>query len=161
MRKDNMTKEGVDELREEYDFSQGVRGKYAARYSEGISLVLIESETAHWLAEAAKHTLYLVLMRGGRHRKKDYPSIRFRRGDWHAILAHLNKPFDRKEVEKCPPKCYNGSTNQHGSRHRGGPFLTCFAGKLKNRKTAGGYSRITSLSGLPGAAKKNFRFFLC
>ncbi len=40
MRKDA---ERVDELRDEYDFSQGVRGKYAARYSEGTNLVVEKS----------------------------------------------------------------------------------------------------------------------
>ena len=50
MRKDV---ERVDELRDEYDFSQGVRGKYAARYAEGTNLtvensVSVEPETALW-----------------------------------------------------------------------------------------------------------------
>ena len=35
-----------DELREEYDFSQGVRGKYAARYSEGTNLVILDPDVA-------------------------------------------------------------------------------------------------------------------
>ena len=30
------------EMRPEYDFSGGVRGKYAARYREGTSVVLLE-----------------------------------------------------------------------------------------------------------------------
>lgn len=30
-----------DEMRPEYDFSGGVRGKYAARFSEGTNLVLL------------------------------------------------------------------------------------------------------------------------
>ena len=42
MRKDS---ERVDELRDEYDFSQGVRGKYAARYSEGTNLVVENPES--------------------------------------------------------------------------------------------------------------------
>lgn len=106
MRKDDLTKECVDELREEYDFSQGVRGKYAARYSEGISLVLIESETAHLPSEAANNTPDLVAMKGRRNCKNEYPSIRSSRDEWHAIQAHLNKPLYWKEVEK-DPKCYN------------------------------------------------------
>ena len=36
----------ADELREEYDFSQGVRGKYAARYSEGTNLVILDPDVA-------------------------------------------------------------------------------------------------------------------
>jgi hypothetical protein len=35
-----------DELRPEYDFSQGVRGKYAARYRAGTNLVLLEPDVA-------------------------------------------------------------------------------------------------------------------
>ena len=36
----------ADDLREEYDFSQGVRGKYAAAYREGTNLVLLDSDVA-------------------------------------------------------------------------------------------------------------------
>lgn len=32
------------EMRPEYDFSGGVRGKYAARYREGASVTLLEPE---------------------------------------------------------------------------------------------------------------------
>ncbi len=35
-----------DEIRPEYDFSQGVRGKYAARFAEGTNLVLLEPDVA-------------------------------------------------------------------------------------------------------------------
>jgi len=147
MKKENLTKERVDELREEYDFSQGIRGKYAARYSEGISFVLIESE--NWQAEAANNTLDLVGTKSGRNRKNDYTAIL--RRDWHAIPAHLNELFDWKEVKKSP-KCYNRKhlTNTVYRRR-----------ELIRIGNGGGYSRITSLSGFPGAAKRNFRFFLC
>ena len=30
----------IDELRKEYDFSGGVRGKYAERYAEGANIVV-------------------------------------------------------------------------------------------------------------------------
>jgi hypothetical protein len=33
-------------MREEYDFSGGVRGKYASRYRRGVNLVLIDPELA-------------------------------------------------------------------------------------------------------------------
>lgn len=36
----------TDDLREEYDFSQGVRGKYAAAYREGTNLILLDSDLA-------------------------------------------------------------------------------------------------------------------
>jgi hypothetical protein len=35
-----------EEMRSEYDFSQGVRGKYARRYREGTNLVLLEPDLA-------------------------------------------------------------------------------------------------------------------
>ncbi len=35
-----------DEMRHEYDFSGGVRGKYANRYAEGTNLILIEPDLA-------------------------------------------------------------------------------------------------------------------
>ena len=35
-----------DELREEYDFSRGVRGKYAKQYSEGANIVLLDPDIA-------------------------------------------------------------------------------------------------------------------
>jgi len=33
-------------MRAEYDFSTGVRGKYAARYAEGTNVVLLEPDVA-------------------------------------------------------------------------------------------------------------------
>jgi hypothetical protein len=35
-----------DSLRPEYDFSQGVRGKHAARYAAGTNVVVLESDVA-------------------------------------------------------------------------------------------------------------------
>lgn len=35
-----------DELRKEYDFSKGVRGKYASRFAEGTKLVLLDPDIA-------------------------------------------------------------------------------------------------------------------
>ena len=37
---------GADELRPEYDFSGGVRGKYASRYAEGTNLVRLDPDVA-------------------------------------------------------------------------------------------------------------------
>ena len=36
----------IDEMREEYDFSEGVRGKYAKRYAEGTNVVVLDPEVA-------------------------------------------------------------------------------------------------------------------
>ncbi len=35
-----------DEMREQYDFSGGVRGKYAARYAEGSNVVILDPDVA-------------------------------------------------------------------------------------------------------------------
>src|SRR5579863_7088497 len=35
-----------DEMRDEYDFSGGVRGKYAARYAEGTNIVVLDRDVA-------------------------------------------------------------------------------------------------------------------
>ena len=37
---------GDDEMRPEYDFSGGVRGKYAKRYAEGTNLILLDPDLA-------------------------------------------------------------------------------------------------------------------
>ncbi len=37
---------GADDLREEYDFSRGVRGKYAQRYSEGTNIIILDADVA-------------------------------------------------------------------------------------------------------------------
>lgn len=34
------------EIRKEYDFSHGVRGKYARRYAEGTNVVVLEPDVA-------------------------------------------------------------------------------------------------------------------
>ena len=41
-----MSKEPKDELRPEYDFGKGVRGKYAKRYAEGTNIVRLDPDVA-------------------------------------------------------------------------------------------------------------------
>lgn len=53
MKKPKDEAEERDELREEYDFSGGVRGKYAARYAEGTNLVLVDPELAKRFPDSA------------------------------------------------------------------------------------------------------------
>jgi hypothetical protein len=43
----------ADEMRPEYDFRGGVRGKYAARYTEGTNLVLLDPDVARAFPDAA------------------------------------------------------------------------------------------------------------
>ena len=38
--------EKSDELRDEYDFSKGVRGKYAKRFAEGANVVVLDPDVA-------------------------------------------------------------------------------------------------------------------
>ena len=42
-----------DEMLPEYDFSGGVRGKYAARYREGTNLVLLDPDVAKAFHDSA------------------------------------------------------------------------------------------------------------
>ncbi len=42
-----------DELRPEYDFSKGVRGKYAKRYAEGTNVVVLDPDVAAVFHDAA------------------------------------------------------------------------------------------------------------
>jgi hypothetical protein len=53
------TEEPEDAVREEYDFSKGVRGKYAARYARGTNLVLLDPDVAklYPTAEAVNRAL--------------------------------------------------------------------------------------------------------
>ena len=39
-------KESNDDMRPEYDFSKGVRGKYADRYAEGSNVVVLDPDVA-------------------------------------------------------------------------------------------------------------------
>ena len=40
------TKPADAEMRDEYDFTRGVRGKYAQRYEQGTNVVLLEPDVA-------------------------------------------------------------------------------------------------------------------
>ena len=46
MSKKSEKKDAVNELRAEYDFSEGQRGKYAARFKEGTKVVVLEPDVA-------------------------------------------------------------------------------------------------------------------
>ncbi len=40
------SKKNVSDLRAEYDFSQGIRGKFARRYAKGSNVVVLEPDVA-------------------------------------------------------------------------------------------------------------------
>jgi hypothetical protein len=48
----NPRKLARDDIRPEYDFSNGVRGKYAKRYAEGTNLVLLDPDVAAEFGDA-------------------------------------------------------------------------------------------------------------
>ena len=51
-----------DEMRDHYDFSGGVRGKYASRYAEGTNVVVLDPDVAQLFPnrEAVNETLRAV-----------------------------------------------------------------------------------------------------
>ena len=52
MRKNNMKKKNeVNDILEEYDFSSGVRGKYAKKYAEGTNVVIIDPDVAKYFPD--------------------------------------------------------------------------------------------------------------
>ncbi|HHJ53746.1 MAG TPA: hypothetical protein ENJ89_11170 [Caldithrix abyssi] len=44
-------KNEVNDILEEYDFSKGVRGKYAKRYAEGTNVVIIDPDVAKYFPD--------------------------------------------------------------------------------------------------------------
>lgn len=51
-----------EDMRNHYDFSGGVRGKYARRYAEGTNVVVLDPDVAHLFpnSEAVNETLRAV-----------------------------------------------------------------------------------------------------
>ena len=45
--------DGADEMRPEYDFRNGVRGKYAERYARGTNVVLLDPDVAEVFPDPA------------------------------------------------------------------------------------------------------------
>ena len=41
-----------DDMREEYDFSKGVRGKYGTRFAEGSNVVVLDPDVAELFTDA-------------------------------------------------------------------------------------------------------------
>ena len=62
------------EMLEEYDFSTGVRGKYAARYAEGSNVVVLSPEVAEAFPDsAAVNEALRVLINIARQTVKSHP----------------------------------------------------------------------------------------
>ncbi len=64
-----------DTMRPEYDFSNGVWGKHAARYAEGKNVIVLEQDVAREFrtAEHVNETLRSVLPLLQQHRRRGNP----------------------------------------------------------------------------------------
>jgi hypothetical protein len=64
--------ETKDTMRPEYDFSKGVRGKHAAKYTEGTNVVVLEPDVAREFrtTEQVNETLRAVSKMFQQHRKR-------------------------------------------------------------------------------------------
>jgi hypothetical protein len=53
MKKNSKTSDSSDDMRPEYDFSKGVRGKYAQRFREGTNVVVLDPDVAAEFKDSA------------------------------------------------------------------------------------------------------------
>jgi hypothetical protein len=72
-------KKAPDDMQPEYDFSRGVRGKYAANFSKGTKLVALEPEVAKFFSDSAAvndalRSLVEIAKRGGKPRRRQKAS---------------------------------------------------------------------------------------
>jgi len=59
------------EMKPEYDFSQGVRGKYAARFAEGSNVIVLDPDVAEVFSDArAVNEALRLLARSARESQK-------------------------------------------------------------------------------------------
>ena len=74
MKKGNRKQAGSEsEMRHEYDFSRGVRGKYAARYAEGRNIVVLSPDVAGFFPDSdsvneALRALVTIARKSGKRR---------------------------------------------------------------------------------------------
>jgi len=63
----------TDELRPEYDFSGGVRGKHYKAYQEGTNLIVLDADVAKIFkgSEAVNHALRMLLELAGSEVKRN------------------------------------------------------------------------------------------
>ncbi len=53
MKKKNKTRVSDPEMRAEYDFSKGIRGKYAKKFARGTNIVVLEPDVARIFPDSA------------------------------------------------------------------------------------------------------------
>ena len=70
--KEKPMKKQDDDMLEEYDFSKGIRGKYAKKYAEGSNVVVIEPEIAKEFpdAESVNEALKYLMLIIKKHKRK-------------------------------------------------------------------------------------------
>ncbi|MBN2711556.1 MAG: hypothetical protein JXR97_03875 [Planctomycetes bacterium] len=74
MSRNNMSKTTKsDEMRPEYDFSAGVRGKHHRAYQEGTNVVLLDPDVAEVFkdSEAVNHALRMLMDIAGKELKRN------------------------------------------------------------------------------------------
>ena len=70
------SKTATPALRESYDFTGGVRGKYARRYAQGTNLVLLEPDVAKAFPSAAAVNESLRALAGIIRSREESPAVR-------------------------------------------------------------------------------------
>jgi hypothetical protein len=68
-------KKASEDMQPEYDFSRGVRGKYAAQFRKGTTMVVLEPEVAKFFADSAAvndalRALVEIAKRGGKTKRR-------------------------------------------------------------------------------------------
>jgi hypothetical protein len=71
-----------NDMLDEYDFSKGVRGKYAKRYAEGTNIVLLSPDVAEFFpdSQSVNQALRLLIDIANRQQKSSKSSLTFSRG---------------------------------------------------------------------------------
>ena len=69
MRKDKKARSDPD-MREEYDFSHGKRGKYARRFAEGSNVVVLDPDVARRFVDSAAVNEALRSFMGPDHKRR-------------------------------------------------------------------------------------------
>lgn len=90
-----MKKKAPDpDMLEEYDFSGGVRGKYAQRYAEGTNVVVIDPDVAEYFPDHDSVNEALRGLAAIIKRQKKYPFQNYWPKHQYPIVHHIRKVCD-------------------------------------------------------------------